>query len=169
MSSSVFRSISPIFLVGVVLCLACPAQAFGAGNIPEASGFDGYNWRHGDIVDTLLLLPMSLITKRAFMPIDVSRVYFGNWMRDYSQFMDVGLLSGVPEPVLRAFVSILGFMEFGYATQEFDVTKDRIGVYRPEEHIGKRFNVMPWVLLTGLLIAHRQPQGTHINPLLLRM
>ena len=27
-------------------------------------------------------------------------------------------------------------MEHGYATGEFDVTKERLGVYRPEEHIG---------------------------------
>jgi hypothetical protein len=28
-------------------------------------------------------------------------------------------------------------MSFGYATGEFEVTADRLGVYRPEEHIGK--------------------------------
>lgn len=26
-------------------------------------------------------------------------------------------------------------MAFGYATDEFDVTKERLGLYRPEEHI----------------------------------
>jgi len=29
-------------------------------------------------------------------------------------------------------------MSFGYATGEFEVTTERLGVYRPEEHIGKR-------------------------------
>jgi hypothetical protein len=29
-------------------------------------------------------------------------------------------------------------MSFGYATGEFEVTAERLGVYRPEEHIGKR-------------------------------
>lgn len=28
-------------------------------------------------------------------------------------------------------------MSFGYATGEFEVTAERLGVYRPEEHIGK--------------------------------
>jgi hypothetical protein len=28
-------------------------------------------------------------------------------------------------------------MSFGYATREFEVTAERLGVYRPEEHIGK--------------------------------
>ena len=30
---------------------------------------------------------------------------------------------------------MLSFMAFGYATEEFEVTEDRLGVYRPEEHI----------------------------------
>jgi hypothetical protein len=33
-------------------------------------------------------------------------------------------------------------MSFGYATREFEVTADRLGVYRPEEHIGK-FKLSP--------------------------
>ena len=30
---------------------------------------------------------------------------------------------------------ILSFLSFGYATEEFEVTEERLGVYRPEEHI----------------------------------
>lgn len=30
---------------------------------------------------------------------------------------------------------MLGFLSFGYATAEFEVTEERLGVYRPEEHI----------------------------------
>lgn len=29
----------------------------------------------------------------------------------------------------------MSFMAFGYATEEFEVTEARLGVYRPEEHI----------------------------------
>lgn len=29
----------------------------------------------------------------------------------------------------------MSFLSFGYATAEFEVTEDRLGVYRPEEHI----------------------------------
>ena len=36
---------------------------------------------------------------------------------------------------IRVLVWILAFMSFGYATGEFEVTSDRLGVYRPEEHI----------------------------------
>jgi hypothetical protein len=32
-------------------------------------------------------------------------------------------------------VWVLSFLSFGYATAEFEVTEERLGVYRPEEHI----------------------------------
>ena len=36
---------------------------------------------------------------------------------------------------IRVLVWVLSFMSFGYATGEFEVTAERLGVYRPEEHI----------------------------------
>ena len=65
----------------------------------------------------------------------VKRVYFGNWLRDYSQAMDVGSLKSVQAESVRILVWVLSFLSFGYATQEFEVTSERLGVYRPEEHI----------------------------------
>lgn len=65
----------------------------------------------------------------------VKRVYFGNWLRDYSQAVDVGSLKGVNAPTIRILVWVLSFLSFGYATEEFEVTEERLGVYRPEEHI----------------------------------
>lgn len=65
----------------------------------------------------------------------VKRVYFGNWLRDYSQAMDVGTLKGLPYDTIRILVWMLSFLSFGYATMEFEVTAERLGVYRPEEHI----------------------------------
>ena len=65
----------------------------------------------------------------------IKRVYFGNWLRDYSQAIDVGTVKGVQADTIRVLVWVLSFMSFGYATAEFEVTKDRLGVYRPEEHI----------------------------------
>lgn len=65
----------------------------------------------------------------------VKRVYFGNWLRDYSQAMDVGTLKGIQADTIRILVWVLSFLSFGYATGEFEVTSDRLGVYRPEEHI----------------------------------
>lgn len=36
---------------------------------------------------------------------------------------------------MRVKVWVLSFMAFGYATDEFEVTEERLGCYRPEEHI----------------------------------
>ena len=65
----------------------------------------------------------------------VKRVYFGNWLRDYSQAMDVGTLKSVQADTIRILVWVLSYLTFGYATEEFEVTSDRLGVYKPEEHI----------------------------------
>jgi Heterokaryon incompatibility protein Het-C len=107
-----------------------------------------------DIEDTLLAL---LITRagggRKFSKLDVKRVYFGNWLRDYSQAVDVnarysyaelditdnnnqvGSVKYVSAEAVRLIVWVLGFMSFGLGTREFEVTRDRLGCYRPEEHI----------------------------------
>ena len=99
----------------------------------------GANWRHGDIEDTLLQLmaaaAVSRGRRRKFTSMDVKRIYFGNWLRDYSQAIDTGALKYVEAPTIRILLWILGFMNFGYATGEFEVTADRLGCYRPEEHI----------------------------------
>lgn len=40
-----------------------------------------------------------------------------------------------PLKINTSQVWVLGFLSFGYATAEFEVTEERLGVYRPEEHI----------------------------------
>ncbi|KAL8825221.1 MAG: hypothetical protein Q9191_004545, partial [Dirinaria sp. TL-2023a] len=65
----------------------------------------------------------------------IKRVYFGNWLRDYSQAVDVGTLKGIQSATIRILVWVLSFLAFGYATAEFEVTEERLGTYRPEEHI----------------------------------
>ena len=56
-------------------------------------------------------------------------------MRDYSQAVDVGTVKFVSAEAIRIVLWILGFMSFGYGTKEFEVTTERLGCYRPEEHI----------------------------------
>ena len=129
------------YIILLSLCFSSPAAAFGAGSVPTSSGLFGFNGRHGDVATLLLSIPITMAASSAKMnELNMKRVYFGNWLRDYSQIMDVTMLQKAPEEVLRAIVSILGFMEFGFATREFDVTRERLGVYRPEEHIGKFFH-----------------------------
>ncbi|KAL1958966.1 hypothetical protein VTO42DRAFT_3519 [Malbranchea cinnamomea] len=120
----------------VFLFFSRPAHAFGAGNIASLSKIEGQNWRHGDIEDVLLSLAMARVAGgRKFTKLDVLRVYFGNWLRDYSQAVDVGTVKYVSAEAIRILLWILGFMSFGYGTGEFEVTTERLGCYQPTEHI----------------------------------
>ncbi|KAF2968083.1 hypothetical protein GQX73_g5528 [Xylaria multiplex] len=119
-----------------LLIFAQPALAFGAGNIAGISKVEGQNWRHGDIEDTLLTILMArAVGGKKFNKIMVSRVYFGNWLRDYSQAIDVGTVKSVSAEAIRLLLCVLGFMSFGYGSKEFEVTAERLGCYRPEDHI----------------------------------
>lgn len=117
----------------IFILLANHANAFGAGNIASISSVEGKNWRHGDIED--MLKHVAFLKHHKWTSMMIKRVYFGNWLRDYSQAVDVGTLKGVPKDTIRLLVWILSFMSFGYATAEFEVTEERLGTYRPEEHI----------------------------------
>ncbi|KAH6646959.1 heterokaryon incompatibility Het-C [Truncatella angustata] len=130
-----FSSRTFLLLLLVAILLATPVAAFGAGEVPSGSDFKGYVWRHGDITEVLKYLPASFITHYRFTQIQRKQIYFGNWLRDFSQVIDTTCLEAVPEPILRAIVSVLAFMEFGFATDEFDVTRERLGCYTHVEHI----------------------------------
>ncbi|KAI1464041.1 Het-C-domain-containing protein [Daldinia caldariorum] len=127
----------PAFLGLVFLFVfARPALAFGAGNIAGISKVEGQNWRHGDIEDTLLSILMAqAVGGKKFNKLMVSRVYFGNWLRDYSQAIDVGTVKAVSAEAIRLLLCVLGFLTFGYGSKEFEVTAERLGCYRPEDHI----------------------------------
>ncbi|DAA76944.1 TPA_exp: Uncharacterized protein A8136_7173 [Trichophyton benhamiae CBS 112371] len=129
-----FNPTTTILLVALLLVvLPARVEAFGAGNIASVSAVEGKNWRHGDIEDVIKTL--AFIKGHKWTANMVKRVYFGNWLRDYSQAVDVGTLKNVPADSVRVLVWVLSFMTFGYATAEFEVTSERLGVYRPEEHI----------------------------------
>ncbi|KAI0518307.1 heterokaryon incompatibility Het-C [Xylaria bambusicola] len=123
------------WLLLCLLILIPQVSAFGAGEVPAGSDFKGYVWRHGDICEALLYLPSSFITNHRFTQLERKQIYFGNWLRDFSQVIDTTLLETVNEAILRAIVSVMGFLEFGFATDEFDVTRERLGVYTHVEHI----------------------------------
>ncbi|OAA48792.1 Heterokaryon incompatibility Het-C [Cordyceps fumosorosea ARSEF 2679] len=125
----------PALLLFLVLGFATSVSAFGAGSVANGSNFKEFVWRHGDIVEVLRFLPSSFITNTGFTQLQRRQIYFGNWLRDFSQVVDATCLENIPESILRAIVSILAMMEFGYATDEFDVTRERLGCYRHVEHI----------------------------------
>ncbi|KAJ4352728.1 hypothetical protein N0V95_004000 [Ascochyta clinopodiicola] len=119
--------------IAILVLLPAKADAFGAGNIASISKIEGKNWRHGDIED--MLATVACIRGHKWKSMMIKRVYFGNWLRDYSQAVDTATLSKVQGETIRLLVWILAFMSFGYATGEFEVTAERLGTYRPEEHI----------------------------------
>ncbi|KAF3051472.1 hypothetical protein E8E11_010810 [Didymella keratinophila] len=119
--------------IAILVLLPAKADAFGAGNIASISKIEGKNWRHGDIED--MLATVACIKGHKWKSMMIKRVYFGNWLRDYSQAVDTATLSKVQGETIRVLVWILSFMSFGYATGEFEVTAERLGTYRPEEHI----------------------------------
>ncbi|KAF3930451.1 hypothetical protein ABW20_dc0106554 [Dactylellina cionopaga] len=113
-----------VAILVLLLFAVGPAAAFGAGNIASISKVEGKNFRHGDIEDilkTLLFLKGGKWTSK-----QIKRVYFGNWLRDYSQALDVGTLKGAPAGTIRVLVAVLAFLSFGYATEEFEVTDQRL-------------------------------------------
>lgn len=115
-------------LVLALVFYARPAEAFGAGYVARGSSRQGVNYRHGDILLNVYFLTHvhSTLTRQ---------IYFGNWLRDFSQLIDRKAIELVPEPILRAVVAIFAHLQFGYSTGEFEVTSERLGCYRPEEHI----------------------------------
>jgi hypothetical protein len=122
--------------LALVLVFARPALAFGAGNIASISKVEGENWRHGDLEDILLTIAMARAAGgKKFDKLNVARVYFGNWLRDYSQAVDVGTVKSVSAEAIRLLLCVLGFLTFGYGSKEFEVTAERLGCYRPEDHI----------------------------------
>lgn len=90
----------------MLFLLARPSYAFGAGNIASTARVEGQNWRHGDIEDTLLTILISRAAGgKKFSKMDVKRTYFGNWLRDYSQAIDVGTVKMVSAEAIRILVS----------------------------------------------------------------
>ena len=127
MASTPLLSSCGILLV-LILLFANPAEAFGAGYVARGSNLQGVNYRHGDILMSVYFLKHvhSTMTRQ---------IYFGNWLRDFSQLIDRKAIEVVPEPILRAIVAVFAHVQFGYSTKEFEVTEARLGCYRPEEHI----------------------------------
>lgn len=58
---------------------------------------------HVDIED--ILSTLAFLRGKKWTSAMISRVYFGNWLRDYSQAVDVGSLKGVNAATIRILVS----------------------------------------------------------------
>jgi hypothetical protein len=112
--------------------MAGSMQYFGAG---RGHGKPGKSYGHESIEDAL----------QDFFPDPNERrqIYFGNWLRDYSQVLDPKLvrrstsrnvLDGFTREALTSVLDVLARDEFGN-TDTFRVTPEKMGVYRAEQHI----------------------------------
>ncbi|KAG6874423.1 hypothetical protein C0995_015159 [Termitomyces sp. Mi166 len=111
---------------------------FASSMLKQASGGDKFTKS-----DVKRVYFVSTGSTRLYSSMTTDRQLKGNWLRDYSQCMDIAGLSKLTADTLVLIVSVLGFVvgklehvqTFGFATEEFEVTADRLGVYLPVEHI----------------------------------
>ncbi|RXW13961.1 hypothetical protein EST38_g11892 [Candolleomyces aberdarensis] len=125
--------------------------AFGAGNIPSFAYMEGKAFRHGDIEDVLadlikraggaISIANLLHKGHKFNGLDIKRVYFGVSLLSqianvgHEQAVDIAALKKVQFQTIINLCMALGFLAHGYATNEFEVTPERLGCYLPVEHI----------------------------------
>lgn len=88
---------------------------------------------------------------------EVRAIYYGNWLRDYSQLLDPKIVRATSMPknfpdvlsreALTRIVDILAVREFTDLMKidrsRFIVTPERLGVYRPSQHIDNPKNLKP--------------------------
>lgn len=88
---------------------------------------------------------------------EIRAIYYGNWLRDYSQLLDPKIVraTGMPKKfpdllsreALTKIVDVLALREFPDLMKidraRFIVTPERLGVYRPTEHIDNPKAVKP--------------------------
>ncbi|WP_426118819.1 HET-C-related protein [Pseudomonas sp. DSP3-2-2] len=91
----------------------------------------------------------AVLGRIGFTAFQIRAIYYGNWLRDYSQLLDPKLVRAVDTPknfpdvlsreALTKIVDILAVREFtglmASDREKFRVTSQRLGVYRPSEHL----------------------------------
>ncbi|POD77573.1 hypothetical protein BKM17_09710 [Pseudomonas syringae group genomosp. 3] len=115
----------------------------------EAGSGDKQKHTHGSIEAVLL--------SAGFRPDEIRAIYYGNWLRDYSQLLDPKIVRATSMPknfpdllsreALSRIVDVLAVKEFTdlmkIDRQRFVVTPERLGVYRPSEHIDNPKTIDP--------------------------
>lgn len=107
----------------------------------EAGKGDEHKHTHGAIE--------AILESAGFRPDEIRAIYFGNWLRDYSQLLDPKIVRAttmsksfpdlLSREALTRIVDVLAVKEFTDLMQidrsRFVVTPQRLGVYRPDQHI----------------------------------
>lgn len=99
----------------------------------------------------------AILETAGFRKDEIRAIYFGNWLRDYSQLLDPKIVRATTMPksfpdllsreALTRIVDVLAVREFTDLMKtdrsRFIVTPERLGVYRPSEHIDNPRTVNP--------------------------
>ncbi|HEY0290540.1 MAG TPA: HET-C-related protein [Pseudomonas sp.] len=112
---------------------------------PDREAFEA---GHGDDRKKTHLQIEAILSTLGFSEDETEWVYFGNWLRDYSQLLDPKIVRATTMPkhfpdvlsreALTKIVDVLAVKQFRWRRsfpQVFTVTPQLLGVYRPSEHI----------------------------------
>ncbi|MGY1919458.1 HET-C-related protein [Pseudomonas tolaasii] len=126
-------------------------ESFGAGRGEHNKEKPGSSFGHESIEDALKKVGFTTDQRKA--------IYFGNWLRDYSQLLDPKIIRAKTAPkdfpsklsreVITELVNWLAFKEFHRlwktknGPEDYTVTPKVLGVYRPTEHIDNPKNLKP--------------------------
>nr|WP_286159359.1 HET-C-related protein [Janthinobacterium sp. HH01] len=125
-------------------------EYFGAGMGEHHDKHPSSSFGHQSIERAL-----SAISQK-FTPTVLKKIYFGNWLRDFSQLLDPAIVrkpseeKSFPEKISRAHltrvVAVLAESEFVEKEEDkqiYKVNEKNLGVYRPIEHIDNPTNNDP--------------------------
>ena len=118
-----------------------PAAPLAAALVFDAGKGSETKATHGSIE--------AVLETAGFKQHQIRVIYYGNWLRDYSQLLDPKLVRPASAPknfpkalsreALTQIVDVLAVREFidlmEHDREQFRVTPDKLGVYRPSEHL----------------------------------
>jgi|GEM_PF-2327844 len=126
-------------------------EFFGAGRGAKNKQFPNDSFGHQSIEDGLGDADANFFSNDPVTRVR-DQIYFGNWLRDYSQFLDPAWMIVFENKFIRAgsvardcmtnYLDLMAKSEFeptvtpsAHESGVFKVTRAKCGVYRPEEHI----------------------------------
>lgn len=147
-------------------------EGFSAGDGENHAKNPGQSFGHRSIE--------AVLGRVGFSRRDLAAIYFGNWLRDYSQLLDPKIVRPPNMPkdlgkyisreALTKIVDILAggeFHELRYRDKaHYEVTPARLGVYRPSEHIDNPKNIKPDPADPKTIDKDFEPWVTANSPLL---
>lgn len=133
-------------------------EFFGAGRGAKNKQFPGDSFGHQSIEDGLGDADGNFFSNQAVTRVR-DQIYFGNWLRDYSQFLDPAWMQVFENKFIKAgkvarecmtnYLDLMAKSEFDPTSKPsehekglFKVTIAKCGVYRPEEHIDNPQGIM---------------------------